>query len=133
MLALRYVYVLALVLWLGGMVALATLVAPATNQVFPASASAESRGAGDELLSVVLSRFEYLAYTAGAVLFLSLAVMAILGPRPPAFAARMAIITLMLAVSVYSGITLVWPARLMTINIVAALVLLYWEAREPDR
>jgi uncharacterized membrane protein len=132
MLALRYVYVLALVVWLGGMVVLAVLVVPATNQVFHASAPANS-ALGDELLSVVVSRFDYLAYTAGAVLFLSLAVMAILGPRPPALAARLAIVTLMLAVSAWSGIALVRPPRLMTINIVAALILLYWEAREPGR
>lgn len=133
MLALRYVYVLALVVWLGGMVVLAALVAPTITDVLQATAPANSRGLGDALLSVVLARFDYLAYTAGGVLFLSLAVMAILGPRPPAFAARMGIITLMLAVSAYSSITLVRPTRLMTINIVAALVLLYWEAREPDR
>ena len=59
--------------------------------------------------------------------------MAILGPRPPAFAVRMGIITLMLAMSVYAGIKVESSTRLMTVNIAAALVLLYWEAREPSR
>jgi hypothetical protein len=36
-------------------------------------------------------------------MFVTLGLMAALGPRPPAFAVRMAIITVMLAVVLYSG------------------------------
>jgi uncharacterized membrane protein len=133
MLALRYVYVLALVVWLGGMVVIAALVAPTTVQVLQAAAPATGHALADELLGAVLARFHYLAYAAGAVLFLSLAIMAILGPRPPAFAVRMGIITLMLAVSVYAGIKAVSSTHLLMVNIAAALVLLAWEAREPNR
>jgi hypothetical protein len=92
-------------------------------------------------------------------------VTAILGPRPAAFAIRMAIITVMLAIAAYSGFVVLGEidtihqtvgglpsqlaadnplrlrfdhqhqlsTRLMTINIVAALALLYWEAREHVR
>ena len=38
MLALRYLYVLALVVWLGGMVVLGAIIAPATFQVLQARA-----------------------------------------------------------------------------------------------
>jgi len=118
-----------------------------------------------ELFGVLLARFHYLAYGAGAVLFLTLAVMAILGPRPAAFAIRLGIITVMLGASVYSGVSVIGEmtgiqraagtvpsslpsddsrrlrfdylhqlsTRLMTFNVVAALALLYWEAREQAR
>jgi len=165
MLALRYVYVLALVVWLGGMIVLGALVAPTTFQVLQAAAPDTGRVLAGELFGVILARFHYLAYGAGGLLFVSLAAMAILGPRPPAFAVRMAIITLMLAIAVYSGVSVLaeigriqqaagtlpsqlaagnplrirfdqlhqLSTRLMSINIVAALALLYWEAREQAR
>jgi uncharacterized membrane protein len=165
MLALRYVYVLALVVWLGGMVILGALVAPTTFQVLQTAAPETGRLLAGELFSAILTRFHYLAYGAGALLFVTLAVMAILGPRPAAFAIRMAIITLMLAIAVYSGVAVLGElaalqraagtlpsqlaagdpsrlrfdhlhqlsTRLMTVNVVAALALLYWEAREHGR
>jgi uncharacterized membrane protein len=160
--ALRYVYVLALVVWLGGMVMLGALVAPATFQVLQASAPDIGRALAGELFGVMLARFHYVAYGAGALLLITLAAMALLGPRPRAFAARCAIVGTMLGVALYSGIVVLGrvdaiqrevgvlpsklPAtdtrriqfdqlhtlstRLMMFNIVAALVLLYWESGE---
>ena len=95
MLALRYAYVLALVVWLGGMVVLGALVAPTTFQVLQAAAPDTGRALAGELFGVLLARFHYVAYGTGAVLFLTLAAMAILGPRPAAFAIRLGIITVM--------------------------------------
>ena len=147
MLALRYVYVLALALWLGGMVVLGAVVAPLLS------------GAA---FGAILSRFHYVAYSAGALALLSLAAMALLGPRPRAFAVRSAIVALMLLVASYSGFVVLREAdaihlevgglhsslpaedarrvrldelhqlstQLMMVNIIGALVLLYWEARE---
>ncbi len=85
MLALRYVYVLALVVWLGGMVVLGAVVAPTTFQVLQASEPVAGRALAGELFGVTLARFHYVAYAAGAVLLLSLAAMAVLGPRPAHF------------------------------------------------
>jgi uncharacterized membrane protein len=160
--ALRYVYLLALVVWLGGMIMLGALVAPATFQVLQASAPDIGRALAGELFGVVLARFHYLAYGAGALLLASLATMALLGPRPRAFAARCAIVGAMLTIALYSGIVVLGQidaiqrevgglpsklavadprrvrfdelhtlsTRLMMVNVVAALVLLYWEAGE---
>jgi hypothetical protein len=162
MLALRYVYVLALVVWLGGMVVLGALVAPTTFQLLPAAAPDIGRALAGELFGALLVRFQYVAYGAGTLLFITLAVMAILGPRPASFAIRMCIIAVMLAVAIYAGIFVLreitsiqqavgtlpsqlaaddprrlrfdhlhaLSTRLMTFNVVAALALLYWEARE---
>lgn len=147
MLALRYVYVLALALWLGGMVVLGAVVAPLL---------------GGAVFGAILSRFHYLAYAAGTLALLSLAAMALLGPRPRGFAVRSAIVALMLLIAIYSGFVVLrevdaiqqivgglpssLPAedvrrlrldelhqrstQLMMVNIIGALVLLYWEAKE---
>jgi uncharacterized membrane protein len=162
MLALRYVYVLALVVWLGGMVLLGAVVAPTTFQVLQARAPADGRALAGELFGITVARFHYVAYASGILLLVSLAAMAVLGPRPAHFAVRSIIIAAMLAVAVYSGVWVlgridaiqqevgVLPSRLastdsrrvefdalhqlstrlMMLNVAAALILLYWEARE---
>ena len=162
MLALRYVYVLALVVWLGGMVLLGALVAPTTFEVLQASEPVTGRALAGDLFGAILSRFHYVAYAAGAILLVTLAVMAVLGPRPASYAIRSAIIVVMLGVAVYSGFVVLrrvdaiqrevgrlpsqlaagdarriefdalhlLSTRLMLFDMVGALVLLYWEARE---
>ena len=160
MLALRYVYVLALVVWLGGMVVLGAVVAPGVFEVLPSSDPVNGRAVAGELFGALLSRFHYVAYAAGALLLATLAVMALLGPRPRGFAVRCAISGTMLLVALYSGFVVlgtidairgevglpsrlpatderrvrfdelhVLSTRLMMVNIVGALALLYWEAR----
>ena len=104
MLALRYVYVLALAVWLGGMVVLGAVVAPATFQILQASEPDTGRLLAGEVFGGILHRFHYVAYGAGGVLLLALAAMALLGPRPRWFAIRAAIVAVMLAVSLYSGL-----------------------------
>lgn len=102
--ALRYVYMLALVAWLGGMIVLGALVAPATFQVLQASAPETGRALAGELFGVVLARFHYVAYGAAALLLVTMAAMALLGPRPRGLAVRSAIVAAMLGVAIYSGV-----------------------------
>jgi hypothetical protein len=103
MLALRYVYVLALVVWLGGMVVLGALVAPTAFQVLQEQAPVAGRELAGAVFGATLARFHYVAYGAGAVLLITLAAMALLGPRPAAYAVRSLIIVCMLGVAIYSG------------------------------
>lgn len=165
MLALRYVYILALVVWLGGMAVLGAIIAPTTFQVLQAAAPDTGRALAGELFGVILGRFHFVAYGAGAVMFVALAIMGMLGPRPAGFAIRMAVIVVMLGVALYSGFVVLGEVagiqaaigalpstlaagdprrlrfdalhtlstRLMQFNVLAALVLLYWEAREHVR
>ena len=104
MVVLRYAYVLALVVWLGGMVVLGTVVAPATFQVLEALEPASGRVLGGTVFSAVLDHFQYVAYGCGALVLLALAVMAVLGPRPAGFAVRSGIAAVMLAIALYSGL-----------------------------
>jgi hypothetical protein len=164
MLALRYAYLLALVVWLGGMVILGAIVAPTLFQVLPMREPEAGRMLAGAVFGAALGRFHYLAYACGVILLVTLILMAVLGPRPAHFAVRTALAAIMLGIAIYSGVVVLGsverlqrdigvnsapsalPAgdarrvrfdrlhllstRLMMFNIVGALVLLYWEARE---
>ena len=103
MLALRYVYVLALVVWLGGMLILGAIVAPATFEVLQASAGTQGRELAGVVFAAALARFHYVAYAAGTVLLVTLGAMRILGPRPAHSGLRAVIVAVMLGVALYSG------------------------------
>ncbi len=103
MTALRYVYVLALVVWLGGMAVLGAIVAPTTFQVIQARVPATGRALAGELFGDMLGRFHYVAYGCAAALLVSMATMAVLGPRPSAFLVRSLLVFAMLLVALYSG------------------------------
>lgn len=107
MIAVRYMALAALVVWLGGMIALQGLVAPTGH-----------------LVDEVLQRFELVAYACGTVLFVSLFLMKFIGPPPAAFAPRAALVAAMMASTAYSG------RALSLFNMALGFVLLYWYARE---
>ena len=104
MLALRYVYVLALVVWLGGMVLLGALVAPTTFQVLQSLEPSTGRALAGEVFGAMLARFHYIAYGAGGVLLVTLMAMARLARRPAGYGVRGAMVAVMLAVALYSGL-----------------------------
>jgi uncharacterized membrane protein len=102
MLALRYAYALALAVWLGGMVALGMIVAPATFQTLE-SREAAGRVLAGAVFGSALGRFQWVAYVCAGVALVALAVMRVLGPKPKAYALRSGILVSMLAISLYSG------------------------------
>ena len=96
MIALRYVYVVALVLWVGGLITIGSVVAPSAFAVLePAAPSTVSSAAA--VVGEVLRRFQVIGYAAGATLISTLILMKLVGPRPQGFAARLAIVSVMLA------------------------------------
>lgn len=102
MLALRYAALLALVVWVGGLVVLGGVVAPAMFDVLGASGAAGRVSAG-AVFSSVLGRFHLVSYGCGGVVIASLVARAVLGPRPRRFAIRVAIAAAMLAASGWFG------------------------------
>jgi hypothetical protein len=103
MLAVRYLALAALAVWLGGMVVLAFIVAPATFRVLQDADPSGGRVIAGALFSELLSRFDLLAYTCGGVVLVALFAMKFLGPPPAAFVLRAAIVAAMLGIAVYSG------------------------------
>jgi Domain of unknown function (DUF4149) len=103
MLALRYAAVVALVLWIGGLVAVGAVAAPAVFDVLGAR-GADGRALAGSVVGVMLQRFDNLVYGCAAVVLLSLAVRGVLGPRPRRFAIRVGGLLLMVGAAMYGGL-----------------------------
>ena len=99
---LRYLYVLALVMWLGGMSIAGLVVAPVTFGVLEAWNPSTGRVLAGDVFGAVLARMSVVGYIAGAVMFLVLTVMRLLGPRPRSYGIRVALIFAMLGFTVYA-------------------------------
>src|SRR5688500_254138 len=102
MLALRYAGVLALTLWVGGLLALGGIAAPSIFDV--AAALAGDRGLAGAIFGETLRRFHLVTYLCGFVLLGTLLMRGVLGPRPVMFALRVGVAFLMLVASAYSGV-----------------------------
>jgi uncharacterized membrane protein len=112
--ALRYVYVLALSLWFGGTVTIGGIASPVSE--------------------MVQRRFFLTSYISGVLVLTTLFGMALLGPRPSGFFARFAVATVMLAVTLYAGLELrSLPFNLLAPIAIGGLALLFWEARDGTR
>jgi len=113
-LLLRYVYVLALSIWFGGIIAVAAIVSPVSD--------------------ASVGRFYQTSYISGALVLTTLFGMALLGPRPSGFFARFGVAVTMFALTLYTGLHL----RTLSINLLGliaagGLALLFWEARDGTR
>lgn len=103
MVVLRYVFALGLACWLGGMVILAAVVAPATFGVLQSREGTAGRVLAGAVFGETLRRFHVVAWVSGAVLLGSLVGMGLIGGRPPALGIRLAIVAAMLALALVSG------------------------------
>lgn len=88
------------------MIVLGLLVAPSTFGVLQSAAADAGNGRmlAGAVFGEILRRFHFLAYGCGAILLVCLLAMKFIGPPPAAFVARIAIVLLMLALDLYSGI-----------------------------
>ena len=103
MLALRFVALLTIVIWVGGLLALGAIAAPAIFDVL-AQQPDHGRLLAGALFGEILRRFHLVSYAAGVLLLATLMLRRVLGPAPRRFAWRAGLATLMLAATVYSGV-----------------------------
>jgi Domain of unknown function (DUF4149) len=103
---LRYLYILALALWLGGMSVAGLVVAPVTFGVLEGWNATTGRVLAGDVFGAVLARMYLVAYAAGILMCVVLTVQRLLGPRPRSYGIRIALIVAMLALTLYSGIAL---------------------------
>jgi uncharacterized membrane protein len=104
MTALRYAYVIALVVWLGGMITIAGVVAPATFTALERVEPDVGRTRAATVVGEVLRRFHVVSYVAAAMLLATLIGMKVVGPRPIGYSRRLLIVCTMLAATVVSGV-----------------------------
>lgn len=104
MLVLRYAALLALVVWVGGLLALGGIAAPSIFDVVAEKQLPNGRLLSGALFGEILRRFTVVSYAAGALLLLTLLARRILGPRPHRFAWRAGIVVVMLAATAYASL-----------------------------
>lgn len=107
MFLLRYLYVVALVLWVGGLVAAGALVAPTVFGVLQAWNASEGRVLAGQVFGAVLVRLTWLSYAMGAIMFVTLTLHRLLGARPVKYGVRVGIMAVMLLMMVATGFWLI--------------------------
>ena len=106
MLALRYAALVGAALWVGGLITLGLVAAPAIFDTIAARGVADGRVLAGAVFGEAFRRFHPVAYGCGGVIVSSLIVRAALGPRPVQFGLRLGAAIAMLAGSLYSGMYL---------------------------
>jgi glucose dehydrogenase len=104
MLVLRYAGLVALTLWVGGLLVVGGIAAPSIFDVLAARQVANARLVAGAIFGEILRRFHVMSFACGAVLLSTLVMRGVMGPRPIMFAARVGIAFLMLAAAAYSGL-----------------------------
>lgn len=104
MLVLRYVTLLALVMWVGGLFALGAFAAPATFDVMAIRQIPDGRMLAGAVFGEILRRFFLASCGAAVVVLGSLTLRRILGPKPRHFGLRAGLLILMAAATTYAGV-----------------------------
>jgi hypothetical protein len=102
--AVRYVALAALVVWLGGMLVVALVVAPSTFRALELVDPIDGRVYAGVAFGETLRQFHRLSYACGAVLLVGLFIMKFIGPPPHGFVPRATLAALMLIGTLYSGL-----------------------------
>lgn len=103
MFLLRYLYVVALVLWVGGLIVSGALVAPSVFGVLQAWNATEGRVLAGQVFGDVLTRVTWLSYAMGGVMFVSLTLHRLLGARPVKYGVRVGIMAIMVGMMLVTG------------------------------
>ena len=104
MLALRYLYLLSLTPWLGGMIVLGAVVAPALFGTLETSNILNGRELAGATFGEILRRFHPVAYTCAILMLTSLIAQIILIPRQTKTYLKLCLVVIMLSSSIYAGI-----------------------------
>ena len=100
---LRYLYVVALIVWVGGLLAAGALVAPALFAVLQVEAGAEGRALAGAVFSAVLQRVLTVGEIAGVVMLVVMTILRLLGPKPLSYGVRAVLLGAMLGATAYTA------------------------------
>lgn len=104
MFVLRYLYILALGVWLGGMGVAGLIAAPTVFEVLEGWNAVEGRVLAGQVFGRILAQLHLVLYAAAAVMLITLTIRRLLGPRPVAYGVRASIIAVMLGLALASGL-----------------------------
>jgi hypothetical protein len=122
--AFRVVSLALIACWIGGIIVLGLVVAPAVFGVLEAHDPVAGRTLAGLVFGDIFARFQQLAWFLGGGLLVLLGARAALGPRPRRLAVQLWLVLGMLAASAYSGLILaprIESLRADTATTVAAL------------
>lgn len=103
MIVLRYAYVLALVVWVGALVAAGAFVAPALFGVLQAEAGATGRMLAGAAFGEVLRRVLLAGDVAGVVMLVTMTILRLFGPKPVSYGIRALLLGAMLLANAYTA------------------------------
>jgi hypothetical protein len=103
MIVLRYAYVLALVVWVGALVAAGAFVAPALFGVLQAEAGAAGRMLAGAAFGEVLRRVLLAGDVAGVVMLVTMTILRLFGPKPVSYGIRALLLGAMLLANAYTA------------------------------
>ena len=106
--ALRYVSIVALAFWIGGLAALGLVAAPVLFDLLSAHDPEAGRTLAGQAFGAIFESFERVALIPGAIVAASLAWRAARVPRPRGLAWRSGVLAVMLALTVVTG-TVIGP------------------------
>jgi uncharacterized protein DUF4149 len=129
--AVRYLYVLALALWLGGMALAGLVVAPTIFSVLQAWNASTGRVLAGDLFGAILARLYTMGGAAGLLMLAALTLQRVLGPRPKAYGIRAGLIAVMFALTAYAG--LIIQPRIQALQRAAGGPMLQLGADDPRR
>lgn len=130
MILLRYLYVLALVVWLGGIVVAGGVAAPSIFAVLQEWNPVEGRVLAGRVFGEVLQRLYWLGYASAAVMFVALTLHRLLGARPIRYGVRAIILALMVSATMAADYNVGLANILLSLTVIGGLALAFWEARE---
>lgn len=102
MILLRYAYVLALVVWVGALVAAGAFVAPAIFGVLQAEAGATGRMLAGAAFGEVLRRVLLAGDVAGIVMLVTMTILRLFGPKPVSYGIRALLLGAMLVANAWT-------------------------------
>ena len=100
---LRYVYVVALVVWVGGLITAGAFVAPALFGVLQAEAGTAGRVLAGAAFGDVLRRVLTAGDVAGVTMLVAMTILRLLGPKPLSYGIRAMLLGAMLAINAYTA------------------------------
>ena len=103
MILLRYLYVVALVLWVGGLIVAGAIVAPSVFGVLQAWNESQGRVLAGQVFGDVRMRLTWLSYAMGVIMFVALTLHRLLGARPVKYGIRVGIMGVMLVMMLVTG------------------------------
>jgi hypothetical protein len=104
MFVLRYLYILSLGVWLGGMTVAGLVAAPTIFSVLEAWDPVEGRILAGQVFGAIVAQLHLIFYGAALVMLVTLTIRRLLGPKPVAYGIRASIIVVMFGLTLASGL-----------------------------